>query len=651
MSAGPPLWQQRRLWIALLLGGLLLSLLPTLPIDPGRVRHHTVSREVRGALAEMPPLTAGTPAHVDGAPSDRITIEALLEARQPAEGPPGDPLRVRVTETGADQITVAVERGDVRSASVARLGSWRGLVPPLVALVIAVALRQVILALFLAVWAGMWAGPGGDPVTAMRLVGTDVLWPVMSNAFSLYILGFTLALVGMISVISKMGGTRGLVDAMSGLARGPRSTQAVTGLMGLSLFFDDYANTVVVGTTARGLTDARRVSREKLAYIVDSTSAPVAGVAIISTWIGYEVGLFESMSPELVTVPGLPQGGYGIFFELLSLRFYCLFALALVFAVALTGRDLGAMYHAEARARRGGGVRPATGGPVAEMPTDLKADITPRARNALLPLGVVLVLIAVGLSQAGGGAIEGDFQWTSLDHWRTLFSAASLEMPGVLLRSALVGSAVALALAIGQGLLRPIEAIRAYGAGMKTLAPAAAVLILAWAIKETCDQLGTGLALVTLVEAYLPVVILPFAVFLLSGLVAFATGTSWGTMALMLPVAVPLSIALAGEAPVVLACLAAVLDGAIWGDHCSPISDTTVLSSTASGCPHLAHVRTQLPYATLAMLTAGGVGYLGTGAGLPVALAWPLGVALMVAALYILGRSPSTGSTPPAGAP
>ena len=204
----------------------------------------------------------------------------------------------------------------------------------------------------------------------------------------------------------------------------------------------------------------------------------------------------------------------------------------------------------------------------------------------------------------------------------------------------MAGSVVALLMAIGQRLLTPKEAGGAYLAGLKTLFEAAMILILAWAIKSVCDELGTGMAMVALIGDALPPVLLPVVVFVLAGLVAFATGTSWGTMALVLPVAAPLAATLSGEPLIVLACMGAVLDGAIWGDHCSPISDTTVLSSTASGCPHLSHVRTQIPYAMLAMMAAGGVGYVAVAAGLPIALAYPLGIALMVAGLYAFGRNP-----------
>ena len=208
----------------------------------------------------------------------------------------------------------------------------------------------------------------------------------------------------------------------------------------------------------------------------------------------------------------------------------------------------------------------------------------------------------------------------------------------ILLGSSLVGTGVVMVLALGRGLLTGREALGTYFTGVKTLSEAAAVLILAWAIKSVCDDLGTGQAIVALVADSISPILLPLAVFLLSGVIAFSTGSSWATMALVLPIAAPLAADLSGETLVVLACLGAVLDGAIWGDHCSPISDTTVLSSTATGCPHLAHVRTQLPYATLAMVAAGGVGYLGVTAGLPTGLGYLLGILLMVAALYLFGH-------------
>ena len=535
-----------------------------------------------------------------------------------------------------------------------RIGDGLSLVPPLIALIIAIALRKVIWALFLAVFAGgvimkgnvltnLWLELKTVCVAIPSMIGADVkldgyIGTVIADSFNLQILGFTLALVGMVAVISRMGGTSGLVNSMSRFARGPRSAQAVTSAMGTAIFFDDYANTVVVGTTARTLTDRHRISREKLAYIVDSTSAPVAGIAIVSTWIGYEVGLFDSLLGTLSAVNDVPSSGYELFFAILPLRFYCIFALVLVFLNAWTARDFGPMYHAEIRTRQGGPVVPEGSGTEHSGLGQLARDDIPhRAINAILPIAAVLLTILGSILWIGSKS--GPLELNSLMGWKTLFDSAADHIQTILFGAALMGSLIAITLALTQRLLGLKESLNAYVSGVKTLWEAVAILILAWAIKSVCSDVGTGHALIALVGDAIPSMVLPLVIFLLSGTIAFSVGSSWATMALVLPIAAPLSADLSGgDYLIVMASLGAVLDGAIWGDHCSPISDTTILSSTATGCPHLAHVKTQIPYATLAMISAAAVGYLGVTAGLPVALAYILGPMLMWAGLILIGR-------------
>lgn len=663
--------------IALALGALAILGASLLPIEDGIVRRHTAERLTRQVLSTLADgVAAGREVRLDieAASVERAAIEAAVagftrvdgEARRRVFVPaPGAADVLRFAASGDDALVVEGRLGDVSATEQARLAGWTSLLPPLVALVLAIALRRVVVALFAAVLLGavllsssgplgaLWVelksmvGVALTPVIALLSgVGVELANPVavdgyiskvLVDTFNLQILGFTFALVGLIAVVSRMGGTRGLVDALSPFARGRRSAQTVTAAMGTAVFFDDYANTVVIGTTARSLTDRHRISREKLAYIVDSTSAPVAGIAVVSTWIGYEVGLFDDLLGSLSAVPGLPGSGYELFFTVLPMRFYCLFALALVFITALSGRDLGPMYRAERRARRGEGLSRARADEGGATETLTKAGVPARAYNAVLPIGVVLATVLGLLIYRGA---PPDFSPFSFAGWKAVFETAGDDIAEILLLSALVGTAVTFALALGQRLLSLREAAAAYGEGMRTLLEAAAILIGAWGIKSVCDDLGTGLAIVAIVGDALPAVLIPLVVFLLSGLVAFCTGTSWGTMALVLPIAAPLSATLSGEPLVVLASLGAVLDGAIWGDHCSPISDTTVLSSTASGCPHLDHVRTQLPYATLAMVAAGGAGYLGLVAGLPLWASYALGLAAMVGVVIALGRDP-----------
>ncbi len=658
---------------AAIVGLVVIALASLLPIDAGDVRDQTGRRLAGDVLAELRPEGAPAPlpvrVSVTGAAPDALTMAAVLKTPT-VDTPDGfAPIFVDVDDPAAPLLTLTVlsddarltvqgKLGEAEARADARLASWLSLLPPLVALVVALSARSILIALLLAVLVGaavlrsspltaLWAEAKGLVGALLGWIGVDAvevegyLGGVIADTFNLQILGFTFALVGLVAVVGRMGGTRGLVLALSRLARGPRSAQAVTSLMGTAVFFDDYANTVVVGTTARSLTDDHKISREKLAYIVDSTSAPVAGVAIISTWIGYEVGLFDDLLGVLSSVPGLPSSGYELFFEILPLRFYCLFALALVYLNAWTGRDLGPMYRAEYRTRHGGPLT-AEGERAPSMSALEKPGVPPRALNAIIPIGGVLLAIFGWILTVGTAALPS-FDPLALADWKAVFDVAADDIAFILLGSALVGSVIAFVLAIGQRLLTPKEAVVSYFHGLRTLVEAAAILVLAWAIKAVCDDLGTGTAMVALVGDALPAILLPLVVFVLSGAVAFSTGTSWGTMALVLPVAAPLAAQLSGDSFVVLMCLGAVLDGAIWGDHCSPISDTTVLSSTASGCPHLDHVKTQLPYAMLAMAAAGLCGYLGMMVGLPLPVAYLVGLGLMLGGLLLFGRDPSVG--------
>ncbi|MCB9528471.1 MAG: Na+/H+ antiporter NhaC family protein [Myxococcales bacterium] len=668
--------------VVLALGVLAIIGAALLPIDAASVRRHTADRLTRdalGALVEEPEATRPVRLTVDAPPGERAVIEAAVRRQTFTAGDTRHPL-FAVDPAAAETLTLTARDDGPRLAidatlataeahESARLAHWTSLLPPLVALVLAIALRRVALSLFTAVLLGAVLLSDGHPFSALwtelvALVGVVIaplvrlavslgfdaqnpvpidgyIGKVLADTFNLQILGFTFALVGLVAVVGRMGGTRGLVDALSPLARGPRSAQAVTAAMGTAIFFDDYANTVVIGTTARSLTDRHRISREKLAYIVDSTSAPVAGIAIVSTWIGYEVGLFDALLGAIAGVPDVPSSGYELFFTVLPLRFYCLFALALVFINAATGRDIGPMYHAERRTRLGGPLS-AAHGEGEEVDTVMKPGVQPRAINAVVPIGVVLGAVLALILYIG---MPDGFDPFSLAGWKQVFDGAGDEIASILLISSLIGSVVAFALAFAQRLLTPREAVAAYGRGAWTLLETAAILIGAWAIKSVCDDLGTGLAIVAIIGDALPPIAIPITVFVISGLVAFSTGTSWGTMALVLPIAAPLAATLSGDPLIVFASLGAVLDGAIWGDHCSPISDTTVLSSTASACPHLDHVRTQLPYAMLAMLAAGGVGYFGIAAGLPLWLAYVLGLALLTGVIVLLGRDPGAAES------
>ncbi len=653
------------------MGSLALMSISFLPIDENAVSNHTIHKVVRKLLSNVKgSVPAKTPIRLTVDLDNSLTqisskneIGTLVWSTRIKSGSKikaqfkrqdtGKNLHLQVKKTEGYINGQLTWRGQTYHQNQ-RLGDWKSLLPPLIALMIAISLKKIVLALLMAVLGGAVVMNAGIAVTLwiefkglvgglLSIIGITAiesggyLGAVVSDSFNLQILGFTLALVGLVAVVNRMGGTKGLVDALSVFARGPRSAQGVTCAMGTAIFFDDYANTVVVGTTARSLTDKHRISREKLAYIVDSTSAPVAGIAIISTWIGYEVGLFDDLLGSLSNVSGMPGTGYELFFAVLPFRFYCILAILFVILNAWTGRDFGPMLRAETRTRQGGPLGSVEENMASDKSFSLAKDGIPyRAYNAIIPIGSVLLTILMCIIYIGQQDASNDL--STLGGWQKTFEAASEHIQTILIGAALVGSLIAFTLALAQRLLTFKESLRAYLSGMQTLSEAAAILILAWAIKTVCDDLGTGMTLVALVGDSFSPTVLPLIIFILSGLVAFSTGSSWATMALVLPIAAPLSATISGESLVVFACLAAVLDGAIWGDHCSPISDTTILSSTATGCPHIEHVRTQIPYAMVTMVAAGSLGYFGVVAGINLVGAYVAGAVVLTLVLLVIGR-------------
>ena len=530
-------------------------------------------------------------------------------------------------------------------------GGW-SLFPPLCAISAAVATGRLVLGLGSAL---LGAALITQPLEAGWLVFWQVpvrvvagfIWTPLSGSFQLFILGFTICLIGMVRVVAAAGGTRGIAEALARRAEGRTRARTATWLLGLAIFFDDYANTLVVGTTMRPVCDRLRISREKLAYLVDSTAAPVAGLAVISTWIGYEVGLLQEAMDGL----GTGVSGYELFFRALTSRFYCWLAILFVGATVLLRRDAGPMLAAERRAASLGqvlrpGARPLTGSG-AERNLEPPEGVRPDWRLAAAPVLVVLVGVILGMQwdtwghpevrRARAEGILGASYWTAV-----LSNAAGAR---VMFLAAVAGSLTAFLLAVsrrsedGSRPVTPWRALRAWIGGVTGFHRALVILVLAWAIKEACAAVDTSGYLLAALGDSMPAELLPVLVFLLAAAVAFSIGTSWTTMAILLPAALPLAHALGGLPTTVLVA-AAVLDGAIFGDHCSPISDTTVLSSVAAGCDHLDHVKTQVPYALGVMSVAAVFGYLGTAAAYPAWVGLVLGTAVSWGGLRLLGEDP-----------
>lgn len=514
---------------------------------------------------------------------------------------------------------------------------WVSILPPLIAIGVALAFKRVIPALFLGIWVGAWAvydfSAGGLFKGLLDSFQVFVLNALADEDHAAVIL-FSFMIGGMVGIITKNGGMHGVVKRISGWATSAKRGQLATGVLGLAVFFDDYANTLVVGNTMRPVTDRLRVSREKLAYIVDSTAAPVACLALVTTWIGYEVGL---IGDAVAKIDGLDASPYEVFLNTIPYSFYPILAILFVFAVAFSQRDFGAMRRAELRARSTGEVL----GPGAQIDSEAAEGehLQPlegkpqRAINAVLPVLVLVFGVVASLYVTGEGDSIRDIIGTA-DSYKSLMWAS------------LLGVLTAFVLSLTQRILTTAQTVEAWYAGLKSMLFAMIILVLAWSLSKITEVLGTADYLVTVLGDAIAPGLLPAIVFVLSAATAFATGSSWGTMGILMPLVVPLAWAVlaAGNMAdvehfhILYSTVSCVLAGSVWGDHCSPISDTTILSSMASGCDHIEHVRTQLPYAMTVGIVAISVGTIPAGYGFPWWASLLIGATILLVVLRFFGR-------------
>jgi Na+/H+ antiporter NhaC len=500
---------------------------------------------------------------------------------------------------------------------------WYSIVPPLLAVTLALLTNRIFLSLGAAVVVGglLGAAPeaSGPAAWLWGRVGASLVYDSLAARDNQLILLYVVLIMAMIGVMLASGGLQGVAAWLMELARSARSTRLVTVAAGLLIFIDDYANTMIIGATMRPMTDRQRISREKLAFLVDATAAPVAGVAIISTWIGVEVGLLGQVAGELQ----LGRDGYSIFFDAIGFRFYCLGMIAFVVLSAWSGQDFGPMRRAERRAARLGKLLDDDARPMTSRSLTA-AEPHPAARilacTAIVPMLLLLAAFVGTLWLAGGGLVRmraDAWALLRLSAWRDVLSAA--ESIPLLAMASDVGLLLALLMALALARIPLGAASRAVAAGVRSSLVPATVLVLAWSLKGACDGLGTGEFLAGILGDALPPAAMPPLVFVVASLMSFATGTSWGTMAILIPTAVPVAFQLDGAVygPITVISVAAILDGAIFGDHCSPISDTTIMSSAASACDHMAHVRTQMPYSLLVAGIALATGYVPAALGAP----------------------------------
>ena len=516
---------------------------------------------------------------------------------------------------------------------------WMSILPPLVAIVMALLIKEVISSLFVGILTGTFLMAyygGASPASALgggllRVVDTYVVGSLF-DADHVTIIVFTLIIGGMVRVITANGGMQGVVNWLSRRAKGPRSGQLMTFCMDLCIFFDDYSNTLVVGNTMRPIADKLKVSREKLSYIVDSTSAPVVAVAFVTTWIGAELSYIQ----DGIKAIGLEASAYSVFFHSLAYSFYPFLTLGFVLMIIFSGRDYGPMLKAERKARQ-----------TSSMETDMENSVSKPAHiiDALIPLAVLIFGTIVGLVATGYDATvwqAGTGFFSKLSE--TIGAANSYK---ALLWASVLSLLTAIVMTLLRGDMKFGKIMEEMVEGFKAMFNAVLILTMAWSIALVTKDMHTAeFVSQLLVQWSLSPVLVPVLTFVLAALIGFSTGTSWGTMAILYPLILPASWLLCQEQglsidatmPLFYNVVASVLAGAVMGDHCSPISDTTIMSSLASSCNHLQHVSTQMPYA----LTVGGValllGVLPTALGLPSWAAFMGGVVVLWIVVRFVGK-------------
>jgi Na+/H+ antiporter NhaC len=536
---------------------------------------------------------------------------------------------------------------------MANLGAW-GLIPPLLTIVLAFVTKDVIVALFLGIFSGSLIVAGGNPVLAILSL-TDMLADSLSDGWNIRILLFCALLGGLVGMLSRTGSARAFGNWAATKLHTQRTSLLMTWFCGIIIFIDDYFNSLAVGTVMRPITDKYGVPRAKLAYILDSTAAPVCILVPISSWVITVMSLIKGSEG----FASLGMSEFSFFMKGVPYNMYAILTLIMVGTIIISGRDFGAMKKSVEYAKKTGKLFNDDFGPA---PGEIKLEgdeIAAKAKpiDMLFPIillivsAVILFPMTTWLSSIDGESIKTLSQSMATISLGEAFN--NTDASAALFYAVVITISITYLYYVLRKLFNIKTASDSLVEGIKSMVPALIILTMAWTIggiiKYAPEDGGLGLASYLsdlVVNGGFPLALVPVIVFALSALIAFSTGTSWGTFAIMIPIVMPiivgLSSAMAVDATHMLnSCLfaiSAVLGGAVFGDHASPISDTTILSSTGAGCPHLEHVSTQLPYA-FTVASCALVGYLVGGlCQMNIMISWIVSLVCFIVAMIILPK-------------
>ena len=523
------------------------------------------------------------------------------------------------------------------------------LIPPIVAILLAFITKNVVISLFIGVLSGGFILnlTGFNVFGALTQAFLDFINRALnslSDPWNAGIVMQVLVIGGVINLVAKMGGAKAIAEALAKKAKTAKSAQLITWFLGICVFFDDYANSLIVGPIMRPVADKMKISRERLAFIIDATAAPIAGLAIISTWIGLEVSLISEGFESI----GVEASGFGVFLQTIPYRFYNILILAFIVITIITLREFGPMRKAEISARK---LKDLTNEEIAVTSSHMdelepKEGVKLSIWNAIVPIGALIISAIVAFYYSGYSsimagddiAIKAIVTNSPLSFKAILEVFAASDASIALLQSAIFSTVVAIVMAVWKKIFTISEAIEVWIDGMKGLIITGVILILAWSLGSVIKELGAAEYLVEALNGAIPAFLLPSLIFILGAIISFSTGSAYGTMSLLMPLAIPLAYKINPEMSFVIVSTSAVLTGAIFGDHCSPISDTTILSSMGAGCSHIDHVKTQMWYALFVAAITILFGYIPAGFGLPIYIVLPMSCVALFIGVMIFGK-------------